>query len=43
MIHWTWLLAAWVAGWFTPFIALLIFAINGDDDDDQIEINTPEV
>jgi hypothetical protein len=43
MIHWTWLLTAFFAGWFTPFIVLLIFAIIGDDDDDRIEINTPEV
>jgi hypothetical protein len=43
LIHWTRLLAAFVAGWFAPFIALLILAINGDADDDRIEINTPEV
>ena len=42
MIHWTWLIPAFVCGMFAPALFLLVMALN-DDEPDQIEINSPEV
>jgi hypothetical protein len=42
LIHWTWLVPAFVVGAFAPAVVLLAIALSNDEPD-QIEIHSPEV